>query len=194
VDLGWRCGGPLPTTTAAPGSAATKPPTPPPRPETPGPPATPSPRATPLSSVLDLGGQTTLAEAQASFGFPIRLPAYPAELGQPDRVFVQDFGGPVVILVWLEPDQLEAVKLSLHLLGPDTFAQKLQPRLIETTNVNGQPALWTSGPYLLQFQTGSDSGRLIDGQTLIWTEGAVTYRLETSQPLAEAIRMAESLR
>lgn len=157
-------------------------------------PVTTTPPATPLSSVLDLAGETTLEEAQASFGIPIRLPAYPTELGGPDRVFVQDFGGPAVILVWVEPDQPETVKLSLHLLGPNTFAQKLQPRLIETTSVNGQPALWTQGPYLLQFQTGLDSGRLVDGQTLIWTEGAVTYRLETGQPLAEAIRMAESLR
>lgn len=155
---------------------------------------TPRPGSTPLSSVLDLAGETTLAEAQASVGFPIRRPAYPAGLGQPDRVFVQDFGGPVVILVWLAPDRPEAVRLSLHLLGPETFAHKSQPQLVETTSVNGQPALWTRGPYLLQFKTGPDTGRLIEGYTLIWTEGPITYRLETGQSLAVAIRMAESLR
>lgn len=158
----------------------------------------PPPQPTPLSSVLDLAGETTLAEAQAQINFTIPLPTYPSDLGQPDRVFVQAFGEPVIILVWLDPDQPDQVRLSLHLLGPNTYAQKMQPELVERTEVNGQPALWTLGPYLLQFQNGSTAathpGRLIDGHTLIWLEGEITYRLETDLPLPEAVRIAESLR
>ncbi|MGD8626434.1 MAG: hypothetical protein PVJ34_17980, partial [Anaerolineae bacterium] len=37
-----------------------------------------------LPSLLDLAGETTLAEAEAQAGFPVRLPAYPADLGRPD--------------------------------------------------------------------------------------------------------------
>lgn len=158
----------------------------------------PPPKPTPLGSVLDLAGETTLAEAQARIDFTIRLPTYPSDLGQPDRIFVQQFGGPVVILVWLDPDQSDQIRLSLHLLGPNTYAQKMQPELVERTEVNGQPALWTHGPYLLQFQEGSsvatNPGRLIDGHVLIWLEDDITYRLETDLPLTEAIRVAESLR
>jgi hypothetical protein len=164
-----------------------------PLPQTPT--ALPSP--TPLSSLLDLAGQTTLAEAQQRSGFQIRLPAYPAEMGAPDEVFLQELGGPVVVLVWLEPDRPEQVRLSLHQLGPDTFAQKGLPQLIEETRVNGQPAIWTGGPYLLQFRRGSgaepDLRRLVAGHTLVWQEGEITYRLETDLPLAEAVKIAESL-
>ena len=160
--------------------------------------STPLPNSTPLSSVLDLAGETTLAKAQAQIDFTLRLPTYPADIGQPDRVFLQEFGGPIIILVWLDSRQPDQVKLSLHLLGANTYAQKIQPQLIEHTEVNGQPALWTHGPYLLQFQDGNTTttnpGRLIDGHTLIWLEDEITYRLETDLPLTEAVRVAESLR
>lgn len=158
----------------------------------------PPPNSAPLSSVLDLAGETTLAEAQAQIDFTLRLPTYPADVGQPNRVFLQESGGPIIIMVWLDPDQPDQVKLSLHLLGKNTYAQKIQPQLIEHTEVNGQPALWTHGPYLLQFQDGNTTttnpGRLIDGHTLIWLEDEITYRLETDLPLTEAVRVAESLR
>jgi hypothetical protein len=35
---------------------------------------------------------------------------------------------------------------------------------------------------------------MITGNVLIWTDGALTYRLESDLPLAEARRIAESLR
>jgi hypothetical protein len=54
--------------------------------------------------------------------------------------------------------------------------------------------LWVAGPYIVQTGNGDYSvQRLIDGHVLIWTEGAITYRLEIDMPLAEAVRMAESL-
>jgi hypothetical protein len=164
---------------------------------TPSPVPTPSPIPTPLTSVLELAGETTLAEAQEQAGFPIRLPAYPAELGPPDRVFLQDLGGPVVILVWLASDQPERVRLSLHQLGRGAMAEKGNPGLIEETTVHGQRAIWAEGPYVLQFRRGNrvdyDLRRLVEGHVLIWTEGDLTYRLETELPLAEAVRVAESL-
>jgi len=157
---------------------------------------TPSP--TPLSSVLDLAGETTLAAARAKAGFPVRLPTYPADLGTPSRVFLQDLGGPVVVLVWVDPAQPDRVRMSLHELGPATFAEKLQPPVIQQTTVNGQPAVWTEGPYLLQFLRGGqvlyDARRLVEGHTLVWTQGDVTYRLESDLSLADAMRIATSLK
>ncbi len=157
--------------------------------------AVPRPTPTLPASLLDLGGETTLEEARVRFGFPIVLPAYPADLGPPDRVFLQDFGGPMVVLVWLDPAQPDRVRLSLHLLTCDVCATKSEPTVIQTTSVNGQPAVWTEGPYLLELSNGTlDLRRMIEGHVLIWADGPITYRLETDLSLDEAVKIAESLK
>ena len=159
--------------------------------------ATPRPSPTPIASLMDLAGETTLAEAEKETDFSIRLPTYPADLGSPDHVFFQMIGGPVVVLVWLDPDQPGQVRFSLQELGPGTFAEKGNPGLVRETHVNGQRAIWAEGPYMLQFRRGNsleyDLRRLVEGHVLIWTEGGVTYRLETDLSLEEAVQVAESL-
>lgn len=156
------------------------------------------PTATPLDSVLDLAGATTLEDARRRANFPIRLPLYPPDLGPPDRVFFQDLGGPAVVLVWMDAAQPGRVRLSLHLLSSTTFAQKGEPPVIEETRVNGQAALWTEGPYMLEYLRGQQvpygARRLVTGHVLLWAEQSVTYRLETDLPLEEAVHIAESLR
>jgi hypothetical protein len=157
--------------------------------------ATPRPTPTSLTSLLDLAGETTLAEVEAQVGFPIRLPTYPPDLGPPDQVFLQDFDGPLLVLVWLAPNQPDQVRLSLHQLGPGTFAGKGAPSLIVETSVNGKPALWLEGEHLLTLRNGNfGPRRLVDGQVLIWVEDEITYRLETDLMLEEAVRVAESVR
>lgn len=155
----------------------------------------PTPTITAPASLLDLAGETTLANARAQTDFPIRLPAEPPDLGLPDRVYLQALDGPVVILVWLQPDLPGQVRLSLHILGPGAFAGKSQPRVLQETMVHGQPALWVEGSHFLQLEGQRyDERRLVDGNVLIWTEENLTYRLETALSLPEAIRVAESLR
>lgn len=157
--------------------------------------ATPRPAPTLAASLIDLGGETTLEEARARFGFPLALPAYPSGLGPPDRVFLQNFGGPMVVLVWLDPAQPDRVRLSLHLLTCDVCATKSEPAVIQTTSVNRQPAVWTEGPYMLQLSNGSiDLRRMVEGHVLIWADGPITYRLETDLSLDEAVKIAESLK
>jgi hypothetical protein len=156
------------------------------------------PTPTPLASVLDLAGETTLSNARQQAHFTIRLPAYPADLGPPQRVYLQDLGGAAVVLVWLEPGRPNQVRMSLHELSSDVWVQKFAPRVIQETSVHGQRALWTDGPYVVQVaspgQTTYAERRLVSGHVLIWTEGAITYRLETGAFLQEAVRIAESLR
>ncbi len=168
----------------------------------------PSPKATttftptatprPLSSVLDLGGETTLVAARASVSFTLKLPAYPDNLGQPDAVFVQDLGDQAVMLVWrdrAQPTYVQRMRLALNIVGPNSFIEKIQPRVVRETTVNGQPALWTVGEYLLLARNGDiELKRLITGSVLIWKEGILTYRLETDLPMEEAVKIAESLR
>lgn len=154
-----------------------------------------TPHPTPLSSVLDLEGETTLDGAQSRVDFPIRLPSYPADLGAPDKVFVQDFGGPVLIFVWLDDQQPDRVRLSMYQFSPGPYAEKSRPETIKSVTVNGRPAIWGTGEHLLITRSGRDvMRRLVDGNVLVWTEGEVTYRIESDLPEAEAIRVAESLR
>lgn len=157
---------------------------------------TPSPTVTaPLQ--LDLAGETTLAEAEAQVDFPIRLPAYPPDLGAPDRVYVQEFGGPMVILVWLDEDGRD-VQMSLTILGPGTFAEKQSVTEVAETTVSGRPAVWVTGVHPFQLRGGNHQlTRLVTGRTLIWTtpyaNEILTYRLESHLPLEEAITVAESI-
>jgi hypothetical protein len=161
-------------------------------------PTTPTPGAnepTPLPSILDLAGQTTLADAQRRMPFPVRLPAYPSDLGAPQYVFAQNLGGQSVVLVWLEPGTTDRVRMSLSELSSDVYFQKFAPPVLQETKVHGQRAIWTDGPYIVETRTGEYvQRRLITGHVLIWTEGGVTYRLETSLSLPETVRVAESLR
>jgi hypothetical protein len=159
--------------------------------------ATPYTTAEPLIPILErLTGEMTLEEAQQTVDYPLLLPAYPADLGPPNRVFVQDADGDMTILVWIDPQQPGEVLMSLHFISPGSWAvKKVNPTLIEETTVNGQRALWTIGPYPIWFSNGDlDFIRLIDGHVLIWFDGEMTYRLETDLSLEEALRIAKSLK
>ncbi len=160
-------------------------------------PATP---VAPPSALLNLVGETTLDAARTQVSFPIPLPTYPADLGAPDHVYVQDLNGPAVILVWLDPQDPGKVRLSLHALSSGAFAQKIVgERLVDEVTVNGENAAWVRGEHVLQLRDNNGASsygmrRLVSGNVLIWETNEVTYRLETDQPLDEAVRIAESLR
>lgn len=159
-----------------------------------GPTLTPRPTSTFLMSLLDLSGETTLEAAQDQAGFSL---VWPPDYGPPDRVFYQVIDhGPLVILVWLDPDNPERVRLSLHQMRCAMCVEKYQPTRIETTSVNGHTALWAEGPYLIRITSRGDFDfrRLIDGHVLIWDADGVTYRLETDLTMDEAVTLAESLK
>jgi hypothetical protein len=163
-------------------------------------PVTATPAATEMPQVLiplleRLAGEMTLEDAQARLSYPLLLPSYPAELGPPDRIFVQDADGPMTIMVWLDPQDPGEIQMSLHFLPPDSWAiKKVEPTMIEETRVDGIYAIWAVGPYPLRYKNGDlDFTRMIDGHVLIWQDSEITYRLETELPLEEAIKIAESL-
>lgn len=147
------------------------------------------------SGSLDWMGETTLADAAVRLPFAIQLPSWPADLGVPDHVYVQELAGMALMSVWLDPQQAGRVRLSLHALASDAIVHKFAPVTVTETQVNGQPALWTEGPYLVRVGRGDiEPRRLITGHVLIWNHDDTTYRLETDLSLEEAIRVAESLR
>jgi hypothetical protein len=154
-----------------------------------------SPTSTPLTSLLDLAGRTTLVQARAQAGFPVRLPLYPANLGPPDYVFSQNLDGAAVVLVWVDHAHPDRVRLSLSALSSGIYVYKFVTQPVEVTTVHGQQAFWTTGPYMVELQDGTyDTRRFVTGHALVWTEGTITYRLETTVSLDEAVRIAESLR
>lgn len=156
---------------------------------------TPSPPNIDLNLLQSLGGETTLAAAQAQVAFTLRSPTYPADLGPPDRVYLQDLEGDAVVLVWLVADDPAQVRLTLHMLTSNVTAWKMQPTIEGGGYVHGQPALWLRGPYVVVRRDGNwDTMRLVQGHVLLWTEDEITYRLEGNLPLEEAIRVAESLK
>ena len=90
--------------------------------------------------------------------------------------------------------------MSLTIFGPSAFAQKslIEHTSITETTVDGNRAVWTEGEHVLQMQNGDyQPVRLVTGSVLVWTEesesGSITYRLESTLPLEEAVRIAESL-
>lgn len=164
--------------------------------ETPEPKTTVTVVPTSLIPFLEsISGETTLTEARRIADYPIALPTYPIDLGEPDRVFVQDTGEAMTILLWNDEANPEQVKMSLHLIPPGSWVlKKANPEIIEMTSVNGQQAVWTTGPYpLIMNNRDIQFTRLIEGHVLIWTEDDLTYRLETNLSMEEAIKIAESL-
>jgi len=137
---------------------------------TPVPTPTLAPTPTLLPSLLDLAGKTTLAEARRQADFPVRLPVYPTDLGSPDYVFLQNMVGSMVVLVWTKPEDPNQVWLSLDEFGPDAIiAKKMMPPVIQSTEVNGHLAYWTSGPYLFEFQNGDYGARLLVEGHALWS-------------------------
>lgn len=159
---------------------------------------TEQPTATPAASVLDLWGEQTLDEAQTMVNFPIRLPTYPPDLGNPDHVFVQQMNGDFVVLVWTRPNDPTSVEQVLYQIEPAVGLNKGGPIQLRETTVHGEPAAWIMRNHYLRTEDGNFSTvRGIGQDVLLWTEivdgQELTYRLETDLSEEDAVRVAESL-
>ncbi|MCL4263728.1 MAG: hypothetical protein KJ069_10955 [Anaerolineae bacterium] len=137
-----------------------------------------------------LAVEISLAEAQTAVPTGLFLPTYPADLGEPDVVYLAETGWPqTVISIWNEP-----TVLALYQIGAEQFAYKGAP-VIEETAVNGQWAIWLEGPHRFMLADGRwQEWQFIESNVLIWwTREGLTFRLEGTTSLAEAVRIAESL-
>jgi hypothetical protein len=142
-----------------------------------------------------IAGETSLEVARQIARYPISLPSFPTDLGEPDRVFVQEAAEAMVILVWTDEENPGQVKMSLHLIPQYSWViKKANFEMVELTTVHGEQAAWTTGPYpLIMNNRDIQYTRLIEGHVLIWTQADLTYRLETDLSMEEAIKIAESL-
>ncbi|MDX1612938.1 MAG: hypothetical protein R3300_01435 [Candidatus Promineifilaceae bacterium] len=163
-------------------------------------PATDAPTVPEISGLPELAGETTLSAAHSAVAHPLRLPTYPPDLGPPDRVYRQALGAAgdldlAVILVWLDPQRPDRVRLSLyHIEVPYYGLKQVGIDNVQQTEVSGRLAYWVEGPHRLRLASGEMSEWLfVAGSVLVWSDGVVTYRLESGLPLQEAVRIAESL-
>lgn len=140
-----------------------------------------------------LDGETTLAAAREEVNFPISLPTYAAQLGEPDRVFVQDIDRrEFVIIVW--ENEAGDAELALYILGPGVQLTKSEPETLEFVAVNGEVAALVTGNHFLFFGSGCCEGILVQAPALVWQTGNLTYRIESGLPIEEMIRVAESIK
>ncbi len=163
-------------------------------------PQTPAPTLSPSQplSLLDLNSVASLEEAQEIFRLPIRLPTYPADVGAPDRIFVIEDPGTMIILAWLVPGTEDQIEMSLHMLRSEELADKYYPWEPEITSVNGRQAFWLVNAHVYDFfgtvgNQSTDWTRYVNMNVLIWEQDRITYRLETTVTLEEARQIAESL-
>ncbi len=140
-----------------------------------------------------LDGETTLPAAREEVNFPIWLPTYTAELGDPDRVFVQDFDrAEFVIIVW--EDESGEAELALYSLGPGVQLTKSEPETLSFVTINGNVGAWVTGNHFLFFGSGCCEGILVQAPALVWQVGELTYRIESALPFDDVIRIAESIK
>ncbi len=159
----------------------------------------PNPIRLDLLSVLDMPNETTFEEAVKQLKTPIQLPTYPAGIGKPDHVYVQQFErGTMVTLVWIVPGEPDHVWLTLDILNDRLVASKFidDNGQHQAVKVNNTAAEWVKGVHQVAFFGRTEIIRNVKGNVLIWLVGQygkLTYRLEGASSLEEATRIAESL-
>ena len=156
---------------------------------------------------LGLGQPLAIAELDARAGFHVGWPGDPV-VGPPDAAFVDRTKGDQVALVWATDPDLPATldpRVGLLLtqfrgVVENGFFSKAigSGTTVKLVMVNNRLAYWLTGdPHFLFYETASGSvhdDRRWVGDTLLWAVGPITYRLETSLGLDDAIRIAESIR
>jgi hypothetical protein len=146
-----------------------------------------------------LGDPLPVERVARQVGFTLRVPARPP----PDEAYVfVSAGRDGALLAWEASDgspSLPGTPWGMILVELRTDQEVLVKdvnRFEDTrqVRVGGGAAFWIEAPHELHVITdeGSETFR-VDGNVLIWTRGAVTYRLETSLALPEAVALAESL-
>ncbi|MBI4305278.1 MAG: hypothetical protein HY678_03065 [Chloroflexi bacterium] len=172
-------------------------------------PPTPTPVPTPDRTMT---GASTLVQAREQVPFPILVAAYPEDIGAPDEVYVQELGSPRDIQVILRyyigagtsfvpPDDSNHLFTLYQFKATGMFSKMVfSGTRLKEVEVDGARGFWLEGSsHLIEYRTSDgreviDSRRQVTGNTLAWEVGDITYRLETTLPLDEARKIADSLR
>ena len=160
---------------------------------------------TPGTAALDLGPPVSLADARARAGFDLEM----LDLGQPSSMHLDSRApGGIVHLVYdprsdlppAQPSGIGALHTQFRSTSDPLFTKEAVAGsgAITTTEVDGQFALWVTGPshVLVPRRNGEpvlDEARL-SANALVWTTPqGVTHRLESALPMTRAVELAETL-
>lgn len=146
-----------------------------------------------------LGRRVTLAGARRLVDFPFRVPH---ALGRPDEVRVDTTSVPggEVTLLWRTPDTVVLLSALPGRTDEGFLGKSAGPGTrVSAVDVSGSPGWWLEGSqHLLAYW--DEEGNLrkhrtrLAGDVLLWREGEVLYRVESARSLAEARRIAQSMR
>jgi hypothetical protein len=151
------------------------------------------------SKPLSIGGPVSLAEARSRVGFRILVPG--GDMGPPDSVYVGHFTVDEVTLLYGRPDRVRLLLTeaagSLNAAFADKYVQGTAQ--LERLQIGGKPAIWIAGaPHEFVFLTPTgeiaSAPLRLDKNTLLWQRGTLFLRLEGDLRLAQALRIARTLR
>ena len=158
---------------------------------------------------LGLGERVTLDEARRRVSFPVLVPTA-AGFDRPDAVFVNGTvpAGGRVDLVYRARSGLpaspftDAGLLITEFRGepePDFIKKVTGAGMVKFVTIDGEPGFFFSGePHFFSYRDAAGQFReektRLAGSTLIWQRGDLTLRLEGELSLAEAMRIAKSMR
>jgi hypothetical protein len=156
-----------------------------------------------------LGTRTTVTGAQSRLPFTIQIPGLP-ETGAPDEVYIQTPppGGRVSLVYSARADLPAIAGTNVGLLVqefrggiPAGLFQKGVPAgvVVEPVRISGVQGYWIAGGLRAFAYTDANGTFQYEdvrsaGNTLLWERDGVVYRLESSLPKDDAVRIAVSMR
>jgi len=143
----------------------------------------------------NLGRPTTVDAAGATLGLDVLVPA---ELGEPDGVFI-DAGASHVSLTWLPDERLPRISgtpwgaILIEFKGDVVQAVKGGVPIggVEWVDEGGIQGFWLAEPHVLQLADGTTLR--VRGNVLLFQRGEITLRLESGLDQTAAIRVAASI-
>lgn len=146
-----------------------------------------------------VGVPVSLDEARARVSFRVLVPR--EALGAPDAVYVGHFTVDEVTLLYGRPRSVRLLLTELDGRLDIPVARKLIQGVTHATqlSIGGRPAIWIEGaPHEFLFITPKglvvSAPLRLDKNTLLWQQGGLVLRLEGDLSLAQALKIAHSLR
>lgn len=150
-----------------------------------------APEPTTTAPDLGLGHEIRLDDAIERFGdFE-----FPRVLGEPDAVFLSDFGD-ITALVYEPRAGLPEIGdtnagLIFFRLSGGSLQKSLGPGgAVREVEVNGHDGLWARGT---EHRLGFEGSVRVSGNALIWQDGDITYRIESLLSLRATLEVARSV-
>jgi hypothetical protein len=144
----------------------------------------------------DLAARRRLAEARKVVQFTIATPRDPSVGALSSVVVDRRVSGGLVALGYA---RFTLIEVTAYAADPEPVGKVIDPAArVDRVIVNGSPGLWIAGAHEIAYldRTGkfkTDTVRR-SGSVLLWAQAGVTYRIEGFSALADAQRVAASIR